>query len=52
MEVNKDTDYNIEQFKKDMYILKVENAIQTGAVVLFFFFGIATLRDILKHVKK
>jgi len=51
MEVTKDTDYNIQQLKKDMYILKVENGIQTVAVLLFFFFGVATIYDITKKLK-
>jgi len=37
--------------KKDMQVLKVENHIQTAAVLLFFFFGIATLADIYKTKK-
>ncbi len=43
--------YTNEELKKDMRILKMENHIQTAAVILFFFFGIATLYDIRKKIK-
>lgn len=40
--------YSNQNLKKDIDELKLENRIQTIAVVLFFFFGIATLTDIVK----
>jgi len=42
-------EYNTTQLKKDMQELKFENRIQTIAVILLFFFGVATIRDILKN---
>ncbi len=44
-------EYTTADLKKDMYELKVENRIQTVAVVLFFFFGVATIYDISKKIK-
>ena len=41
-----DTQITLEQYKKDMSELKWENRIQTFAVILVFFWGIETLRDI------
>jgi hypothetical protein len=41
-------EYTNEDLRKDMRILKIENAIQTGAVIILFFFGVATLRDFYK----
>lgn len=43
--------YSNEQLHKDMQELKLENRIQTLAVVLFFFFGVATIYDLKKRVK-
>ena len=43
--------YDTEKLKKDMRELKFENRIQTVAVLLFFFFGVATIYDIAKRVK-
>ena len=42
-------DFQYQDLKKDMRILKFENHIQTGAVLLFFFFGIATINELLKR---
>ena len=42
-------EYTSEQMKHDMSVLKLENAIQTIAVVLAFFWGVTTIRDILKN---
>jgi len=41
-----------EQYKRDMLELKFENRLQTLAILVFFFFGIATLSDISKKIKK
>jgi hypothetical protein len=41
--------YNINELEKDMKLLKFQSRIQTIAVVLLFFFGVATIRDILKN---
>lgn len=46
-----ENNYSNQDLKKDIDELKLENRIQTVAVVLFFFFGIATLRDIVKKNK-
>lgn len=43
--------YSTEQLKKDMQTLKFQSRIQTIAVILLFFFGVATFRDILKDKK-
>jgi hypothetical protein len=40
--------YNSGEFKRDIKEVVWENRIQTVAVILFFFFGVATLRDIAK----
>ena len=44
-------DQDYEKLQKDMFELKVENRIQTVAVLLFFFFGVATVYDIHKKLK-
>lgn len=44
--------YNDAELKRDMKEVVWENRIQTVAVIAFFFFGVATLTDILKRVKK
>ena len=44
-----ETDYNASQLKKDIYELKIENRIQTIAVLLFFFLGVATIHDLIKN---
>jgi len=44
-------DYTNEDLKRDMRILKWENGIQTIAVIAFFFFGIATIKDLAKKAK-
>jgi hypothetical protein len=46
------TKYDEDKLKKDMRELKIENRIQTVAVILFFFFGIATIADIYRKIKK
>ena len=43
--------YSNEDLRKDMQELKIENRIQTIAVLLLFFFGIATIHDIVKRSK-
>lgn len=45
------TDEQYKKLSRDMEILKVENALQTIAFVLLFFFGISTLRDLKKGKK-
>jgi len=40
--------YTSEQLSKDMKILKMQSAIQTVAVILFFAFGISTINDLVK----
>ena len=40
--------YTISQLKQDMKELKVENRIQTIAVLVLFFFGISTIYDLTK----
>ena len=50
MDLN-DKDYSASQLKKDMRELKIENRIQTVAVLVFFFFGVATIYDIRKKLK-
>lgn len=37
---------------RDNKILKVENFIQTFAVIALFFFGVATVHDIVKKGRK
>lgn len=49
---SKKNQYNLENLERDMKELKFENRIQTVAVALFFFFGIATIADIYKKMKK
>jgi hypothetical protein len=45
-----ETDYiNSGQFKRDIKEVVWENRIQTLAVVLIFFFGVETLRDLSKR---
>jgi hypothetical protein len=46
-----ETKYPTDKLMKDMHELKVENRIQTIAVVLFFFFGVATIYDISNKIK-
>ena len=41
--------YTAEQLKRDMTEVVWENRIQTIAVLVFFFFGVATLNDIAKR---
>ena len=43
--------YTNEDLRKDIVELKVENRIQTLAVVVFFFFGVATVYDLSKRLK-
>jgi hypothetical protein len=40
-----------EQLKKDVHIIKIENHLQTLAVVVFFLFGIATIQDLKNKIK-
>lgn len=40
-----------KQLLQDMHIVKIENHIQTAAVILFFAFGIATISDFYKKLK-
>ncbi len=40
--------YTTDELKKDMVELKFENRVQTLAVLLFFFFGVATIYDLKK----
>lgn len=44
-------EYTPDQMKKDMRELKIENRVQTIAVLVFFFFGVATITDIIKKSK-
>lgn len=44
--------YTLEQMKRDNQELLWENRIQTLAVLVAFFFGIVTLRDISKKLGK
>lgn len=46
-----DNEYDVQQLKRDMRELKFENRVQTIAVILLFFFGVATIRDIIKNRK-
>ena len=41
--------YDLIQLKKDMKELKVENRIQTVAVLVLFFFGISTIYDLTRN---
>jgi hypothetical protein len=43
--------YTNEDLRKDIVELKVENRIQTLAVIVFFFFGVATVYDLSKRLK-
>ena len=50
MEKEKPTDYiNSGQFKDDIKEIVWENRIQTVAVLLVFFLGVETLRDLSKR---
>jgi hypothetical protein len=50
MENEKPTDYiNSGEFKRDIKEVVWENRIQTFAVILIFFFGVETLRDLSKR---
>lgn len=40
--------YNSKEFKRDIKEVVWANRIQTFAVILIFFFGIETLKDIAK----
>lgn len=42
------SEYSNDDLKHDIKILKIENAIQTIAVVALFFFGIETIKDLMK----
>ena len=44
-------EYTNDDLKRDMRILKVENAIQTLAVIAVFFWGIVTINDVVKKFK-
>lgn len=44
-------EYTHAQMKRDMNELKWESRIQTVAVILLFFWGIATVNDIIKKSK-
>ena len=44
--------YDNKELKRDIKEVVWENRIQTVAVILFFFFGVATLTDIARKVKK
>ena len=43
-------EYTNEKLKKDMAELKLENRIQTIAVLVFFFLGVATIYDLKKKL--
>lgn len=43
--------YSTSDIKRDIAELKFENRVQTIAVVLFFFFGVATIMDLKKIIK-
>ncbi len=43
-----DTKYSTEQLAKDMYELKLENRIQTIAVIVLFLFGVSKLSELTK----
>ena len=43
--------YTNEDLRKDIVELKVENRTQTLAVIVFFFFGVATVYDLSKRLK-
>ena len=40
--------YDNTKLEKDIKELKIENRIQTFAVILVFFFGIVTIMDLFK----
>jgi len=40
-----------DELKRDIKLIKLENHVQTAAVLLFFFFGVATIYDIHKKIK-
>jgi hypothetical protein len=40
--------YTNEQLEKDIKVIKIQNTIQTIAVIVFFFFGIGTINDLMK----
>jgi hypothetical protein len=44
--------YSNEKLERDIKILKVQNSIQTIAVIVFFFFGVATIYDLKKKFSK
>ena len=41
--------YIEKELEKDIKVIKIQNAIQTIAVVVFFFFGIGTINDLMKR---
>jgi hypothetical protein len=41
--------YIEKELQKDIKVIKIQNAIQTIAVVVFFFFGIGTINDLMKR---
>jgi hypothetical protein len=41
--------YTNEQLEKDIKVIKIQNTIQTIAVIVFFFFGIGTINDLMKR---
>jgi hypothetical protein len=43
-------EYTNAQLKKDIVELKFENRIQTLAVLVFFFLGVATIYDLKKKL--
>lgn len=46
-----DSKYSTDRLEKDMLELKIESRIQTVAIILFFFFGVSTIRDLVKKGK-
>ncbi len=46
-----ETNYTSDQMQKDMRELKIENRIQTVAVLLVFLFGIVTIHDAINKLK-
>lgn len=40
--------YIEKQLENDIKVIKIQNTIQTIAVIVFFFFGIGTINDLMK----
>lgn len=40
--------YIEEKLERDIRILKIQNTIQTAAVIVLFLFGVSTLKDLMK----